>query len=121
LDRRAILKIAEREVGELQARLAKEKIYLNVTASGLNLLAKLGFDPQFGARPLKRQIAQRIEDPLTSKILNGEVKKNQSVTISARNKRLVFRISKDTKVQTASLRRQSPRHGGRRRKCQIKS
>jgi ATP-dependent Clp protease ATP-binding subunit ClpB len=55
----------------LEQRLAKMDLTLQVTPAALEELAKVGFDPVFGARPLKRAIQQRIENPLSRLILEG--------------------------------------------------
>ena len=59
------------EHAELEQRLAKMDLHLNVSPAALEELAKVGFDPVFGARPLKRAIQQRIENPLSKLILEG--------------------------------------------------
>jgi ATP-dependent Clp protease ATP-binding subunit ClpB len=56
----------------LEARLAKMDLHLEVSASALAELAKVGFDPVFGARPLKRAVQQRIENPLSKMLLEGK-------------------------------------------------
>ena len=71
LDRTHIESIAAIQLKALQARLAKMDMQLEVSASALAELAKVGFDPVFGARPLKRAIQQRIENPVAKLILQG--------------------------------------------------
>ncbi|MBS0506103.1 MAG: hypothetical protein JSR53_01840, partial [Proteobacteria bacterium] len=55
-----------------QERLAKMELHLQVSPSAMAELAKVGFDPVFGARPLKRAIQQRIENPLSKLLLQGQ-------------------------------------------------
>ena len=55
----------------LQSRLAKLELSLDVTPAALEELAKVGFDPVFGARPLKRALQQRIENPLSRQLIEG--------------------------------------------------
>ncbi|MBA3774775.1 MAG: ATP-dependent chaperone ClpB [Ramlibacter sp.] len=71
LDARHIEKIAAIQLKVLEQRLAKMDLTLEVSAAALEELAKVGFDPVFGARPLKRAIQQRIENPLSKLILEG--------------------------------------------------
>ena len=71
LDRTHIESIAAIQLKALQARLAKMDMQLEVSPSALAELAKVGFDPVFGARPLKRAIQQRIENPVAKLILQG--------------------------------------------------
>jgi ATP-dependent Clp protease ATP-binding subunit ClpB len=72
LDAQHIEKIAVIQLKGLEARLAKLDIRLEVSAAALAELAKVGFDPVFGARPLKRAIQQRIENPLSTLLLEGK-------------------------------------------------
>ena len=71
LDAAHIAKIAGIQIQVLQARLAKMELTLQVSDAALAELAKVGFDPVFGARPLKRAIQQRIENPLSKLLLEG--------------------------------------------------
>jgi len=71
LDAKHIAKIAAIQLKVLEQRLAKMDLTLQVSPAALEELAKVGFDPVFGARPLKRAIQQRIENPLSRLILEG--------------------------------------------------
>jgi ATP-dependent Clp protease ATP-binding subunit ClpB len=71
LDAKHIEKIAAIQLRVLEQRLAKMDLKLEVSPAALEELAKVGFDPLFGARPLKRAIQQRIENPLSKLILEG--------------------------------------------------
>jgi ATP-dependent Clp protease ATP-binding subunit ClpB len=72
LDTSHIAEIAKIQLGILQARVEKMDMTLDVSPAALAELAKVGFDPVFGARPLKRAIQQRIENPLSKLILQGK-------------------------------------------------
>jgi ATP-dependent Clp protease ATP-binding subunit ClpB len=72
LDASHIAKIAAIQIQVLQARLAKMDLVLEVSPAALAELAKVGFDPVYGARPLKRAIQQRIENPLSKLLLEGK-------------------------------------------------
>ncbi len=72
LDAKHIEAIAAIQIRVLQSRLAKMDLDLQVSAAALAELAKVGFDPVFGARPLKRAIQQRIENPLSKLLLEGK-------------------------------------------------
>jgi len=71
LDAKHIESIAAIQLKALQARLQKMDLRLDVSAAAIGELAKVGFDPVFGARPLKRAIQQRIENPLSKLLLEG--------------------------------------------------
>ena len=72
LDAKNIEAIAAIQIKVLQARLAKMDLVLEVSPAALKEIAKVGFDPVFGARPLKRAIQQRIENPLSKLLLEGK-------------------------------------------------
>jgi len=72
LDAQHIASIAKIQLQQLQDRLAKMELELQVSDKALGELAKVGFDPVFGARPLKRAIQQRIENPLSKLLLEGK-------------------------------------------------
>jgi ATP-dependent Clp protease ATP-binding subunit ClpB len=71
LDQKHIENIAKIQLKLLQDRLEKLEMRLDVSPAALAELAKVGFDPVFGARPLKRAIQQRIENPVSKLILQG--------------------------------------------------
>ena len=71
LDAQHIAAIAKIQLAQLQTRLARMDLELQVSDAALAELAKVGFDPVFGARPLKRAIQQRIENPLSKLLLGG--------------------------------------------------
>jgi ATP-dependent Clp protease ATP-binding subunit ClpB len=72
LDAKHIESIAKIQLQILEARLAKMDLHLEVSTSAVAELAKVGFDPVFGARPLKRAVQQRIENPLSKLLLEGK-------------------------------------------------
>jgi ATP-dependent Clp protease ATP-binding subunit ClpB len=71
LDQKHIENIARIQLRQLEQRLEKLEMKLDVSPAALAELAKVGFDPVFGARPLKRTIQQRIENPVSKLILQG--------------------------------------------------
>ena len=77
-----IQSIAAIQLKILQARLAKMDLTLEVSAAALSELAKVGFDPVFGARPLKRAIQQRIENPLSKLMLEGKFLPKSTISVS---------------------------------------
>ncbi|MCK9283990.1 MAG: ATP-dependent chaperone ClpB [Rhodocyclaceae bacterium] len=83
LDDSNIAAIAKIQLGYLEKRMAKLEMMLDVQDSALLELAKAGFDPVFGARPLKRAIQERIENPLAKAILEGRFTAKDRVRVSA--------------------------------------
>lgn len=85
-----IEKIAEIQIQDLSTRLAEQDLSLNVKREALVLIAQAGFDPIFGARPLKRAIQQGLENPLAQKLLAGEYSAGTTITISVDDDVLIF-------------------------------
>jgi ATP-dependent Clp protease ATP-binding subunit ClpB len=90
LDEAHIADIARIQLHYLEARIAKMDMKLEVSDAALKELAKEGFDPVFGARPLKRAIQQRIENPLAKEILAGRFAPKDIIRVDAVNGQIVF-------------------------------
>jgi ATP-dependent Clp protease ATP-binding subunit ClpB len=82
LDAKNIESIAKIQLKTLTERLEKMDLGLNVSPQALAELAKVGFDPVYGARPLKRAIQQRIENPLSTLILQGKFLPKSTITVN---------------------------------------
>jgi ATP-dependent Clp protease ATP-binding subunit ClpB len=78
------------QLQHLRARLAEREIDLSLTDEAMTQLAGEGFDPAFGARPLKRAIQKELMNPLSKAILSGEVRDGQSVSVDYENGRFTF-------------------------------
>ena len=83
LEEEQIKNIAKIQVGQLQKRMAKQNINLEVDEKALEYLAKRGYDPDFGARPLKRLIQEELENPLAIAILEGKIKEGSTPEVTA--------------------------------------
>ena len=94
LTREHIVAIVDIQMNRLAERLSQQKISIKLTDEARNLLAELGYDPAFGARPLKRVIQQNIENALAKKILAGEIQQGDTVKISASGKSFTFEVEK---------------------------
>jgi ATP-dependent Clp protease ATP-binding subunit ClpB len=81
LDAQHIEAIAKIQLKTLTQRLEKMDLHLDVSTAAVAELAKVGFDPVFGARPLKRAIQQRIENPLSTLILEGRFAPKTTVKV----------------------------------------
>ncbi len=90
LTREQLGSIAEIQLGNLRRRLTARGMQLGVSQAASLALASEGYDPQFGARPLKRVIQQRIENPLASKILSGEFADGDTVKVDYQGKSFTF-------------------------------
>ncbi|HZX33341.1 MAG TPA: AAA family ATPase, partial [Rhodocyclaceae bacterium] len=85
LDEKHIQGIAKIQLGYLEKRLAQLEMSMEVDESALAELAKAGFDPVFGARPLKRAIQQQLENPLAKAILEGRFAAKDTIRVSCEN------------------------------------
>jgi ATP-dependent Clp protease ATP-binding subunit ClpB len=83
-------KIVEIQLRRLSKRLEQQKITLDLSDSAKELLAREGYDPVYGARPLRRTIQKEILDPLSIDILEGKVREGQTVRVDAKNGALAF-------------------------------
>ncbi|WIM06413.1 MAG: ATP-dependent chaperone ClpB [Candidatus Nitricoxidivorans perseverans] len=90
LDEKHIASIARIQLGYLEKRLARLEMKLDVGDSALAEIAQAGFDPVFGARPLKRAIQERIENPLAKAILEGRFGAKDSIRVTAGKGHLEF-------------------------------
>jgi len=86
-----IIKIVDIQVGHLKRRLADRKINVELTPAARELLANEGFDPVYGARPLKRTIQRLVLDPLALDILEGKFREGDTVIVDAHGRDIVFR------------------------------
>jgi ATP-dependent Clp protease ATP-binding subunit ClpB len=96
LGKEHLVKIIELRLEDVRRLLADRKISLELTDAAKDLLFAEGFDPNFGARPLKRAIQKLVQDPLALKILDGEVLHGDHVVVDADRKagKMVFKVSK---------------------------
>jgi len=83
LSEEAIERIVALKIAELNERLAEQEIELTLTAEAKRVLAKAGYDPHYGARPLARAMKRLVENPLASKIVAGEISEGDPVTVDA--------------------------------------
>ncbi len=91
LGREHIRRIVDIQLGYLHKRLAERDMVLELTDAARDRLAEAGFDPVYGARPLKRAIQQRIENPLAQRILSGEFGPGDTVVVDVSGDELAFR------------------------------
>jgi ATP-dependent Clp protease ATP-binding subunit ClpB len=85
-----IKEIVEIQIGNVRKRLAEKKINLRLTDEAKELLAKEGYDPAYGARPLKRAIQRLVLDPLAMKMLKGEFREGDVIEVSGHDSQITF-------------------------------
>jgi len=91
LDREQIRLIAGIQAGMLRKRLEGHGYSLEVSDAALELVGDAGFDPVYGARPLKRAIQQQIENPLAQSILAGKFQPGDTISVDAKNGEFIFK------------------------------
>ena len=77
---------------KLENRLAKQDITLKLSSSALDVLAKDGFDPEMGARPLRRTIQTELEDPIAENVISGDLAAGQTIKVGSQKGKLKFKI-----------------------------
>jgi ATP-dependent Clp protease ATP-binding subunit ClpB len=90
LTREQIDEIVEQQLGRLRERLAERGLQLELTDDAKAVIADAGWDPAYGARPLKRAIQRLLENPLALRLLEGDFGEGDSVRVDAQNGELVF-------------------------------
>jgi ATP-dependent Clp protease ATP-binding subunit ClpB len=90
LGREQIRSVVDIQLGELAKRLKKRDLGLDVSEAAKELLVELGWDPQFGARPLKRAIQKHLEDALAKKLLGGEFLPGETIFVGRDGAELTF-------------------------------
>lgn len=90
---------------EITSRLQELNITVKITSAVLDVLAEEGFDPEYGARPIRRAIQKKIEDPLSEALLSGEIRFGQQVTIGATKGKITIKgkEKKEKTVKTPAL------------------
>jgi ATP-dependent Clp protease ATP-binding subunit ClpB len=97
-----IREIVDIQIGLLDRRLADRSLTLELTDAARDLLARKGYDPAFGARPLKRLIQRDVQDPLAMRLLAGEIREGDSVVVDAEGDALTFRTTQADAGQPAA-------------------
>jgi ATP-dependent Clp protease ATP-binding subunit ClpB len=91
LNREQITEIVDIQLASVSERLAERRMSITLTNEARELIATLGYDPSFGARPLKRVIQKHILDPLALKLLSGDIREGEEVVVAVQDGRLTFR------------------------------
>jgi len=95
LGKEEIRKIVELELEKIRQRLSNKNIDIKITQGAKDFLSKKGFDPNLGARPLKRVIQKLVLDPLALKIVGGQVKEKDKIIVDLEKDQIIFRSPSD--------------------------
>jgi len=93
-----VVKIVDLVIEEMLAKVSDRDIEINLSKTAKEFIADKGFDPQFGARPLKRAIQKYVEDPIAEEMLKGNFPDGSSITVKKKGDKLSF---SDTRKQRA--------------------
>ena len=92
LTQEEIQQIAVHMLNDLKARLEPLGVSLEFTEEAVRTIAKAGFDPVYGARPLRREIQTKVEDPLSEELLAGDLKAGGTAVCDASGGKIIFQI-----------------------------
>ena len=92
LGREQLREIAEIQLNHVRGLLARRGVTLSLTEAATDLLIEEGYDPVYGARPLKRVLQRRIIDPLAIRVIQGDVREGDHVVIEVEDGELEFRV-----------------------------
>ena len=100
LGREQLREIAEIQLNNVRGLLAKRNITLSLTEAATDLLIEEGYDPVYGARPLKRVLQRRIIDPLAVRVIQGDVREGDHVVVEVEDGDLAFRVVETGEFET---------------------
>ena len=106
LGKEELTQILELELEKVEKRLAQRNLHFELDESARDLLRNQGYDPSYGARPMRRAVEKHLEDPMAEEIIRGNLREGVMVSISAKDEKLVFTQKKakakgeDTKVSS---------------------
>lgn len=92
LNKQELHQIVKLMTNELRDRVAEQEISLKVTPTAVDLIAAVGYDPEYGARPLRRAIQDKIEDRLSTALIDGEIKPGDTVTVGAHHGEITVKV-----------------------------
>jgi ATP-dependent Clp protease ATP-binding subunit ClpC len=97
-----LLKIVDLEVAKVTKRVRAKRIEISLDQAAHDFLIEKGYDPTYGARPMRRAVERFLEDPLAEEILRGHIKEGDHVTISAEKTKLTFKVPETAEPAGAS-------------------
>src|SRR5712692_5415948 len=96
-----LMKIVDIQLATQRTRLAERHIEVTLSDAARQRLVRVGYDPAFGARPLKRAIQKEVETPLARKLVAGEIRDGEKVRADERNREMVFEIESPARAQAS--------------------
>jgi ATP-dependent Clp protease ATP-binding subunit ClpC len=102
LGRPELLRIVELEVNKVLTRIKAKDVHIELKESAKEFLIEKGYDPQYGARPMRRAVERYLEDPLAEELLRGNVKAGDNVEVMATDGKLSFHVAEPQSSAAAS-------------------
>jgi ATPases with chaperone activity, ATP-binding subunit len=87
------MQIVDLEVAKVLRRVTAKDVHIDLEQSAKEFLIEKGYDPQYGARPMRRAVERYLEDPFAEELLRGNVKVGDVVHVAAADGKLVFRVA----------------------------
>ena len=96
------MKIVDLEVDKVLQRVRAKEVHIELETTAKEFLIEKGYDPTYGARPMRRAVERYLEDPFAEELLRGNVKAGDIVHVSAIGGKLVFRVAEPHAAASAS-------------------
>jgi len=96
LTREDLMQIVELEVAKVLARVKAKEVHVELETTAKEFLIEKGYDPMYGARPMRRAVEKYLEDPFAEELLRGNVKPGDTVHVVAADNKLVFKAAETT-------------------------
>ena len=93
LERNDLVKIVNHEVAKVIARVGAKDIKVHLDRSAVELLIDKGYDPTYGARPMRRAVEKYLEDPLAEELLRGNIKQGDTLDVHAAGQQLALKVA----------------------------
>jgi ATP-dependent Clp protease ATP-binding subunit ClpC len=94
-----LLQIVDLEISKVAQRVKSKDINIELDEKAKEFLIEKGFDPQYGARPMRRAVEKYLEDPLAEEILRGQIKSHDTARVTSDGKALLFSVPEDGKAE----------------------
>jgi ATP-dependent Clp protease ATP-binding subunit ClpC len=102
LTKNDLMKIVDLEVEKVLARVKAKEVHIELESTAKEFLIEKGYDPTYGARPMRRAVEKYLEDPFAEELLRGNVKAGDAVQVSGADGKLIFRVSEPHAAASAS-------------------
>jgi ATP-dependent Clp protease ATP-binding subunit ClpC len=102
LERNDLVKIADLEVAKVIERVRAKDIKVHLDTTAVEFLIDKGYDPTYGARPMRRAVEKYLEDPLAEQLLRGSIKQRDMLEVQAAGEQLAFKVAQPDKVEPAN-------------------